>query len=65
MSENILLGITGSIASSKSEVLFQLLNKQNNVEIFSTNEGLKYVSQDFKMRIQYIHHGTNSKDHHI
>jgi phosphopantothenoylcysteine decarboxylase/phosphopantothenate--cysteine ligase len=48
MSENILLGITGSIASSKSEVLFQLLNKQNNVEIFSTNEGLKYVSQDFQ-----------------
>ena len=48
MSENILLGITGSIASSKSEILFNLLNQDNDVVLFSTKEGLKYVSEDFQ-----------------
>mgnify|MGYP000595469084 CR=1 FL=1 len=33
MSKNILLGITGSVAASKSEILFGKVSKNNNVKI--------------------------------
>ena len=47
MSKNILLGITGSVAASKSEILFKNLSLNNNVRIISTDAGLLYLSDEF------------------
>ena len=47
MSKNILLGVTGSIAASKTEILYKKLIDKHNVKIFSTSEGLKYLSKEF------------------
>ena len=47
MSKNILLGVTGSIAASKTEILYKKLIEKHNVKIFSTSEGLKYLSNEF------------------
>ena len=47
MSKNILLGITGSVAASKSEILFKNLSIDNNVKIICTDAGLLYLSDDF------------------
>ena len=48
MKKNLLLGVTGSIAASKTEKLFNLLKDSYNIKIVSTKEGLKYLSTDFK-----------------
>lgn len=47
MSKNILLGVTGSIAASKTEILYKKLIDKYNIKIFSTAEGLKYLSKEF------------------
>ncbi len=47
MNNNLLLGITGSIAASKTEELHSLLVDSYNLKIISTTEGLKYVSKSF------------------
>ena len=47
MKNNLLLGVTGSIAASKAEKLYDLLIDSHNIKIISTTEGLKYLSQDF------------------
>ena len=39
MSKKILLGITGSIAASKSEKLHKLLTEKYETVVFSTDEG--------------------------
>ena len=43
MKNNLLLGITGSIAASKTEKLYNLLKDQYNIKFVSTSEGLKYL----------------------
>ena len=47
MSKNILLGITGSVAASKSEILFGKVSKNNNVKIITTDAGSKYLTSGF------------------
>ena len=47
MSKNILLGITGSVAASKSEILFGKVSKNNNVKIITTDAGSKYLTSEF------------------
>jgi phosphopantothenoylcysteine decarboxylase/phosphopantothenate--cysteine ligase len=47
MSKNILLGITGSVAASKSEILFNKLLVNNNVRVISTDAGLRYLTEEF------------------
>lgn len=47
MKKNLLLGVTGSIAASKTEELYTLLIDSYNIKIISTIEGLKYLSEDF------------------
>ncbi len=47
MSKNILLGITGSVAASKSEILFGKVSKNNNVKIITTDAGSKYLTSAF------------------
>ena len=46
MSKNILLGITGSVAASKSEILFGKVSKNNNVKIFKLAEILVRLKND-------------------
>ena len=48
MNQNLLLGVTGSIAASKTEKLYNLLEESYNIKIISTTEGLKYLSKNFK-----------------
>ena len=48
MKKNLLLGVTGSIAASKTEDLYNLLKNSYNIKIISTFEGLKYLSDEFK-----------------
>ena len=48
MKNNLLLGITGSIAASKTEKLYNLLKDQYNIKFVSTSEGLKYLEDNFK-----------------
>ena len=52
MTENILLGVTGSIAASKSEILYKKLIDKYNIKIFSTSEGLKYLSKKFLNEVE-------------
>ena len=52
MSKNILLGVTGSIAASKTEILYKKLIEKHNVKIFSTSEGLKYLNKEFLNEIE-------------
>ena len=47
MKKNLLLGVTGSIAASKTEELHSLLVDSYNIKIISTTEGLKYLSKNF------------------
>ena len=47
MKKNLLLGVTGSIAASKTEELHSLLVDTYNIKIISTAEGLKYLSKSF------------------
>jgi len=47
MNNNLLLGVTGSIAASKTEELHSLLVDSYNIKIISTTEGLKYLSKNF------------------
>ena len=47
MNNNLLLGVTGSVAASKTEELHSLLADSYNIKIISTNEGLKYISKSF------------------
>ena len=54
MSKKILLGITGSIAASKSENLHSLLSENNETVVFSTDEGLKYISEEFQNKNRYL-----------
>ena len=55
MSKKILLGITGSIAASKSENLHSLLSEDNETVVFSTDEGLKYISEEFQNKNDIFH----------
>ncbi len=55
MSKKILLGITGSIAASKSEKLHSLLTENNETVVFSTDEGLKYISDEFRNKNDIFH----------
>ena len=55
MSKKILLGITGSIAASKSENLHSLLSENNETVVFSTDEGLKYISEEFQNKNDIFH----------
>ena len=55
MSKKILLGITGSIAASKSEKLHSLLSENNETVVFSTDEGLKYISEKFQNKNDIFH----------
>ena len=48
MKNNLLLGITGSIAASKTEKLYELFNDHYNIKLVSTSEGLKYLDDNFK-----------------
>ena len=48
MKNNLLLGVTGSIAASKTENLFNLLKNDFDIKVISTSEGLKYLSNNFK-----------------
>ena len=47
MKKNLLLGVTGSIAASKTEELHSLLADLYNIKVISTTEGLKYISKSF------------------
>jgi len=47
MKKNLLLGVTGSIAASKTEELHSLLQDSYNIKIISTIEGLKYINKSF------------------
>ena len=47
MNNNLLLGVTGSIAASKTEELHSLLVDSYNIKIISTTEGLKYINKSF------------------
>ena len=47
MNKNLLLGVTGSIAATKTEKLYNLLKDTYKIQIISTNEGLKYLSNEF------------------
>ena len=47
MKNNLLLGITGSIAASKTEKLYNSLKDQYNIKFVSTSEGLKYLDDNF------------------
>ena len=55
MSKKILLGITGSIAASKSENLHSLFSVNNETVVFSTDEGLKYISEEFQNKNDIFH----------
>ena len=54
MSKNILLGITGSVAASKSEILYKNLSIDNNVKIICTDAGLLYLSDDFIKNVSFV-----------
>ena len=60
MSKNILLGITGSVAASKSEILFHKLTTDNNVKIISSDAGLRYLSDEFIKNQQIISSWSDS-----
>ncbi len=55
MKNNLLLGVTGSIAASKTEKLHKLLSNDYNIKIVSTLEGLKYLSDSFKNNNRIIY----------
>ena len=55
MKNNLLLGVTGSIAASKTEKLHKLLSNDYNIKIVSTLEGLKYLSDGFKNNNRIIY----------
>tara|TARA_Y100001960_G_scaffold282981_1_gene317713 strand:- start:292 stop:1401 length:1110 start_codon:yes stop_codon:yes gene_type:complete len=52
MSKNILLGVTGSIAASKTEILYKKLIDKYKIKVFSTSEGLKYLSKEFLNEVE-------------
>ena len=54
MKNNLLLGVTGSIAASKTEKLFDLLKNDFDIKVISTSEGLKYLSKSFKNNYNLI-----------
>jgi len=47
MSKNILLGLSGSIACSKSELFYKEYSKSFDFKFLSTYSGLKYLSKEF------------------
>ncbi len=47
MSNNILLGITGSVAASKSENLYENLVKEHSIKVISTEGGSRYLTKEF------------------
>jgi phosphopantothenoylcysteine synthetase/decarboxylase len=47
MSKNILLGVTGSVAASKSEILYEILSEEYNVKTICSSGGKRYLSDDF------------------
>jgi len=47
MSKNILLGITGSVAASKSEILYGILSEEYNVKVICSSGGKRYLSDEF------------------
>ncbi|MGI9571942.1 MAG: bifunctional phosphopantothenoylcysteine decarboxylase/phosphopantothenate--cysteine ligase CoaBC [Candidatus Actinomarinaceae bacterium] len=60
MSKNILLGITGSVAASKSEILFKKLTEQYNVKVIATDAGIRYLSDIF-LKENNVISGWNSQ----
>ena len=47
MNKNILLGLSGSVACSKSEIFYKEYSKYFNFKFLSTYSGLKYLSKEF------------------
>ena len=47
MNKNILLGLSGSVACSKSEIFYKEYSKNFNLKFISTYSGLKYLSKEF------------------
>ena len=47
MNKNILLGLSGSVACSKSEIFYKEYSKYFNFKFISTYSGLKYLSKEF------------------
>ena len=47
MSKNILLGLSGSVACSKTEIFYKEYSKYFNFKFLSTYSGLKYLSKEF------------------
>ena len=54
MKDNLLLGVTGSIAASKTDKLYNVLKEQYNIKLVSTLEGLKYIDDNFKVNNNII-----------
>ena len=54
MKNNLLLGITGSIAASKTVKLYELFKDHYNIKLVSTSEGLKYLDDNFKTNNKII-----------
>ena len=61
MKNNLLLGITGSIAASKTEKLYDLFKDHYNIKLVSTSEGLKYLDDNFKTNNKIIEGGSTKK----
>ena len=59
MKNNLLLGITGSIAASKTEKLYELFKDHYNIKLVSTSEGLKYLDDNFKTNNKIISYWDN------
>jgi len=47
MSKNILLGLSGSVACSKTEIFYKEYSKYFSFKFLSTYSGLKYLSKEF------------------
>ena len=60
MKNNLLLGITGSIAASKTEKLYELFKDHYNIKLVSTSEGLKYLDDNFKTNNKIISSWDNA-----
>ena len=62
MKNNLLLGITGSIAASKTEKLYNSLKDQYNIKFVSTSEGLKYLEDNFK---KFLEQSSDKKPENV
>ena len=54
MKKNILLGLSGSVACSKAETLFNTYKEKYNFQIVGTNSSTRYLSKEFLNSINVI-----------